>query len=362
VTDAPRISVTEFAGDIGWADGDVTGIDGGALVRAPVVLVDLDRVDLDCVTLPEVVARAAARARKGGRLFVGITASPPRETFRPLLAALDVTLIAGPSGAAAAAPRECVTVEDPAAVARDLAAVAARFPQASLVLGQVLRASEGLPVGAALDVESFAYSMLLGGTEFRRWLDGRGDRALPSLAAEPVLARREGDRLLITLNRPERRNAYGRQLRDALTETLRVAALDRSVSRVVLDGAGPSFCSGGDLAEFGTAPDVVTAHFVRTLAGAAGLVSELRDRIEVQVHGPCVGAGVELPAFAGTVTAAAGTTFRLPEVGMGLIPGAGGTVSIPRRIGRWRTFYLALAGQSLDLDTALAWGLADSVR
>jgi hypothetical protein len=366
VTDAPRSSVTDLSGDIGWAGGDVTGMDGGALIRDPLVLVDLDRVDLDrgdrdSATRPEVVARAAARARKGGRLFVGITASPPRETFRPLLAALDVTLVAGPSGAAAAA-RECVTVEDPAAVARDLAAVAARFPQASLVLGQVLRASEGLPVGAALDVESFAYSMLLGGTEFRRWLDGRGDRARPTLAAEPVLARRDGDRLLVTLNRPERRNAYGRQLRDALTEALRVAALDRSVSRVVLDGAGPSFCSGGDLAEFGTAPDVVTAHFVRTLAGAAGLVSELRERIEVQVHGSCVGAGVELPAFAGTVTAAAGTTFRLPEVGMGLIPGAGGTVSIPRRIGRWRTFYLALAGQPLDLDTALAWGLVDSVR
>ena len=54
-----------------------------------------------------------------------------------------------------------------------------------------------------------------------------------------------------------------------------------------------------------------------------------------------------------------GTTFRLPETGMGLIPGAGGTVSIPRRIGRWRTLYLALADRPIGAATALAWGLAD---
>jgi enoyl-CoA hydratase/carnithine racemase len=176
-----------------------------------------------------------------------------------------------------------------------------------------------------------------------------------------VLARRDGDRLTVTLNRPERRNAYGRQLRDALADALRIALLDPGVGRVVLDGTGPSFCSGGDLAEFGTTPDLTTAHFVRTQAGAGLLVSALKDRIEVHVHGPCVGAGVELPAFAGTVIAAEGTTFRLPEVGMGLIPGAGGTVSIPRRVGRWRTCYLALTGSPLDTTTALAWGLIDQV-
>ena len=140
---------------------------------------------------------------------------------------------------------------------------------------------------------------------------------------------------------------------------LRVALLDPAVTGVLLDGAGPCFCSGGDLAEFGTTPDLATAHFVRTQAGAARLIGELGARIEARVHGPCAGAGIELAAFAGTVVAAADTTFRLPEVGMGLIPGAGGTVSLPRRIGRWRTLYLALTGQPLDVATALAWGLVD---
>jgi enoyl-CoA hydratase/carnithine racemase len=60
------------------------------------------------------------------------------------------------------------------------------------------------------------------------------------------------------------------------------------------------------------------------------------------------------------VTATAGTFFRLPEVAMGLIPGAGGTASIPRRIGRHRTCYLAISGVDIDLRTALAWGLVDA--
>ncbi|MCW2936826.1 MAG: paaG [Actinomycetia bacterium] len=215
-------------------------------------------------------------------------------------------------------------------------------------------------------MESFAYSMLLGGAEFRRWLAGNGGRSLPPMVQDPVLIDRDAnDVLRVTLNRPQRRNAYGRQLRDALTDALRVALLDPSLERVVLDGAGPCFCSGGDLAEFGMAPDLVTAHFVRTLAGAGRLVhtlcARLGEQMEVHVHGPCVGAGVEIPAFAGRVIAAPGSTFTLPEVAMGLIPGAGGTVSIPRRVGRWRALYLALSGQPLDAATALGWGLIDEI-
>jgi enoyl-CoA hydratase/carnithine racemase len=75
-----------------------------------------------------------------------------------------------------------------------------------------------------------------------------------------------------------------------------------------------------------------------------------------------VGAGIELPAFVGRIVAAPGTAFRLPEIGMGLIPGAGGTVSIPRRIGRWRTLWLALTGDALDVPTALSWGLIDAIE
>ena len=68
-----------------------------------------------------------------------------------------------------------------------------------------------------------------------------------------------------------------------------------------------------------------------------------------------------MAAFARTVVADPGTRIALPEVGLGLIPGAGGTVSVTRRIGRQRTAALALCGRELDAATALAWGLVDEV-
>jgi enoyl-CoA hydratase/carnithine racemase len=69
-----------------------------------------------------------------------------------------------------------------------------------------------------------------------------------------------------------------------------------------------------------------------------------------------------MAAFCGHVACRTGATLGLPELALGLIPGAGGTVSITRRIGRWRTAYLVLSGQTIDPDTALAWGLVDEVR
>jgi len=90
-------------------------------------------------------------------------------------------------------------------------------------------------------------------------------------------------------------------------------------------------------------------------------VHRCADRTEFRVHGACIGAGVELAAFAHRVVADPGTEFRLPEVGMGLVPGAGGTVSIPRRIGRHRTAFLGIGGSALSATTAADWGLVDAL-
>ena len=87
---------------------------------------------------------------------------------------------------------------------------------------------------------------------------------------------------------------------------------------------------------------------------------DLGPRITARLHGACVGAGIEVPAAAGRVVAAPGTVFRLPEVSMGLIPGAGGTATIPRRIGRQRAAYMAISGADIDLAATLAWGLVDA--
>ena len=79
------------------------------------------------------------------------------------------------------------------------------------------------------------------------------------------------------------------------------------------------------------------------------------------VHGACVGSGIELPAFAARVVAAPDTRIWLPELSLGLVPGAGGTVSLPARIGRHRTALLALTGTPIDAPTARSWGLVDEL-
>jgi enoyl-CoA hydratase/carnithine racemase len=151
-------------------------------------------------------------------------------------------------------------------------------------------------------------------------------------------------------------------LQQELVEALLVAGADASVERVLLDGSGPSFCSGGDLAEFGTLPDPATAHLVRLTRSPARLLAELAPRLEVRLHGACIGAGIEMAAFAGRIVAHPDTLISLPEVSLGLIPGAGGTVSLPRRIGRHRTAELALTGMKLGAAEALRWGLVDAVE
>lgn len=247
--------------------------------------------------------------------------------------------------------------------ARGTVAAIVRAPLAALVLVQTLRCTEHLEPDAALTVESVAYAALQFGPEHLAWRAAQ--RIEPAPAPEPgppLLIEREGSRLSLVLNRPASRNAISVEVRDALVEAFDLAALDASISEIELRGAGRCFSVGGDLAEFGRAPDAATAHAVRSVRLPARRMLACADRTHARVHGACIGAGVELPAFAKRVTARANTFFQLPEISMGLIPGAGGCVSLPRRIGRQRTAYLALSGRRISAATAHAWGLIDAVE
>jgi len=176
-----------------------------------------------------------------------------------------------------------------------------------------------------------------------------------------VLATRDGDVLFVALNRPRRHNAFSRSMRDALSEVLAMAVVDDSIARIEMSGSGPSFCSGGDLGEFGSFVDPASAHTTRLTRSPARLLHRLRERTSVYLHGACIGAGIELSAFAGHVSAHPDAQIALPEVPLGLIPGAGGTVSITRRAGRQRCAELALLGRPITSATALAWGLIDEI-
>ena len=250
-------------------------------------------------------------------------------------------------------PEEAATVTD--AIERN--------PVAASVLVRLLRHNERVGAPDSGFAESLAYSTLQHGAEFQAWLDARPERTPRAEPDTPVVrVDRRDDTLSITLNRPHKRNAYSASLRDGLCEALEVAMADSSIRHVVLDGAGACFSAGGDLDEFGEATDAGLAHASRMARNAGVLIDCLRDRVEARLHGACIGAGIELPAFAERVVAREDAFFQLPEVGMGLIPGAGGTTSILRRIGRRRLAYMALTGARIDTATALSWGLIDAVE
>jgi len=165
----------------------------------------------------------------------------------------------------------------------------------------------------------------------------------------------------VTLNRPRLLNLFDAAMRDQLVDVLKALEAGADDRPVVLTGAGGNFCAGGDPAEFGTVSDPATAHLVRSRANAAPWLAAIAHRTTAVIDGACVGAGVELAAFCATVTATDRARFRLPELSMGLIPGAGGTVSIPARIGRQRTLWWLLTDTEIDAAAALDWGLADSL-
>ena len=237
-----------------------------------------------------------------------------------------------------------------------------RNPIASMTLVRLLRHNARTDVPDRLFAESLTYSTLQHGAEFQAWLAGHKRRpSTPEPDAPLVLLSRADNELRLTLNRPHKRNAYSAELRDALCEALQLVADDPGVERAVLSGAGACFSAGGDLDEFGEATDAGRAHASRMTRSAALLIHSLRDRIEARLHGACIGAGIELPAFAGHVKARPDAFFVLPEVSMGLVPGAGGTASILPRIGRRRLAYMALTGARIDAATALSWGLVDEI-
>jgi len=336
-----RIGLAELADGLGELCLDAHGRPDPALV-----VVDLDGADWRLA--PRLAGQLAAARTP---VLVGVASEVLPGSAEAVLQELTCTLSNVAGGATLV---HVVDVDDEVdRIRRNVE----QSPVAAATLVSLLRLTARAPVADGLVAESLAYSTLLAGEEFAAWR-ARTPRRSPTSDDRPVLVERRADELVVTLNRPERHNAFGRSMRDHLIAALDVAHADTDV-RVLLRGNGLSFCSGGDLDEFGTATDPAVAHLVRIRQSAAWSLHRLADRLRVDVHGACIGAGLELPSFAAQVLAREDASFRLPEIEMGLVPGAGGTVSVTRRIGRWRTAYLALSGVSVDVTRALDWGLVD---
>lgn len=318
-----------------------------------ITVVDLDRAPTPEPGLTAPLCGPVIAVAAGSAALVG-------EQAAHWIERATVTLTTGPEN-----DRRVVAVPDPAAGAAEIAERCRRWPLASAVCDDVLRSVDPrAPAVAGVVAESLAYSTLQAGPEFTRWLADR-DPPVVRDDPDPVLITREADTVRLQLNQPYRHNAFSTAMRAGLLDGLTVARLDDSVEEVVLTGAGPSFCSGGDLAEFGGFTDVASAHLARTRHSPALMLDALTERLgrdcRAEIHGQVLGSGLEMAAYCGWIRAHPDTRMGLPELGLGLIPGAGGTVSITRRIGRWRTAYLVLSGQTIDAPTALRWGLIDEI-
>lgn len=216
-------------------------------------------------------------------------------------------------------------------------------------------------VAAGLEAESLVYSALQAGPEFQAWRAATPIKPKRPNPEPAVLIERVGDELRVTLNRPERRNALGVEIRDGLLDAFAVAHADPDL-RVVVRGNGPAYSTGGDLDEFGSFPSPEEAHTIRLQTSIGAAIHAIAERVTFHIHGACYGSGIELPAFAHTVIAHPDTTIALPELDLGLVPGAGGTVSITHRIGVERMRQLTLSREPIDAQTALSWGLVDAIE
>jgi enoyl-CoA hydratase/carnithine racemase len=254
-----------------------------------------------------------------------------------------------------------ITVNNLEIAMTDLHDATAQKPRAALVLASLLRQTEQLSVAEAIAAEASAYSTLLAGPEFAQWLGSRTARK-PTPAAESarVETTLENAVLSVRLTRKLRLNAIDGPMRAALVDAFGIAIADPALT-VHISGEGPCFSNGGDLREFGTTPDPATAWTVRMTQHPGWQLSQIAERAHVHMHGPCIGAGVEIAAFAAHISADPNTSLLLPELQMGLLPGAGGCVSIPRRIGRWRTLWLVLSASILSAPEAQEWGLVDDI-
>jgi enoyl-CoA hydratase/carnithine racemase len=282
-----------------------------------------------------------------------VDVTPPARQFLERVVALTIGL--GPSDIG------CDLWSPDRADVEGWLASATAHPQATVAAALLMRRPL-VDVWDGLIAESSTYSVLQSGPEFNDWLHSGRRPAITTdhstrATSQPI---ESSDAVEVVLTRPGRHNALDVQMREELLPILDGLRM-QPPRTIVVRGEGASFCSGGDLSEFGTFSDPASAHQVRLQRSLARRFAQLGPRMVVGLHGACLGAGIELAAFAGQVVAAGDASIGLPEGALGLIPGAGGTVSVRRRIGARRTLELIVSGKRLDGTTAWQWGLVDEV-
>lgn len=172
---------------------------------------------------------------------------------------------------------------------------------------------------------------------------------------ELLLARPTNGVLLLTLNRPEKRNALATSVLGALAVALAEAANDDTVGCAVLSGGSQVFAAGADINELAAKTPVIAETEPRTRHWA--MIRAFPKPLIAAVDGFCLGGGLELALCADIIVAGEGARFGTPEINLGVLPGGGGTQWLPRLVGKSLAMKMVLSGQPITAQEALGAGL-----
>ena len=170
---------------------------------------------------------------------------------------------------------------------------------------------------------------------------------------ETIIYEKRDDIGYVTLNRPDALNVYNLRMRDELYQVLGAIKDDAEVKVAIFRGAGErAFCAGADLSEFLTAPSPIIARQVRWERDIWGLFLSITKPLIAALHGYVLGSGIEIALCCDIRLASEDAQFGLPELGLGIIPAAGATQTLPRVIGRAKALEILLTGRWIKAEEA----------
>lgn len=179
---------------------------------------------------------------------------------------------------------------------------------------------------------------------------------------ETIIYEKKNNIASVTLNRPKALNAFNVRMRDELYQVLEAVRDDPDVRVTVFRGAGDkAFCAGADLSEFLSASSPVIARQVRFERDVWGLFLSIAKPFIAALHGYVLGSGIEIALCCDIRLASEDAQFGLPEVGLGIIPAAGGTQTLPRTIGRAGAMEMLLTGRRITAEEAFRLKLVNRV-
>jgi 2-(1,2-epoxy-1,2-dihydrophenyl)acetyl-CoA isomerase len=171
---------------------------------------------------------------------------------------------------------------------------------------------------------------------------------------DPILIDNRGAWRVVTLNRPDRLNAFNAAMHRALATALDDAAADIDCRAVLLTGAGRGFCAGQDLSDISGDLGTVLEEFYNPLVRN---IRAMNKPVVCAVNGTAAGAGANIALACDIVLAARSAKFIQSFAKIGLIPDCGGTWYLPRLIGEARARALAMLAEPISAETAQSWGM-----